>query len=143
MEKGYRHWGHDITDEDTPAEAELSFAVALEKNAGFIGRDALLRQRDAGATKRLVTFVLETSEPLVYHYGPIRRDGDIVGYLTSGMFGDMVAGEIGMGYVNNESGVIRHWIESGSYDIDIAGERFAARASLTALYDPKRERILT
>lgn len=79
MEKGYRHWGHDITDEDTPAEAELSFAVALEKNAGFIGRDALLRQRDAGATKRLVTFVLETSEPLVYHYGPIRRDGDIVG----------------------------------------------------------------
>jgi len=60
-----------------------------------------------------------------------------------GMFGDMVAGEIGMGYVNNESGVIRHWIESGSYDIDIAGERFAARASLTALYDPKRERILT
>jgi glycine cleavage system aminomethyltransferase T/glycine/D-amino acid oxidase-like deaminating enzyme len=48
IEKGYRHWGHDITDEDTPLEAGLGFAVKLDKGGGFIGRDALLRQREAG-----------------------------------------------------------------------------------------------
>ncbi|MBH62445.1 MAG: FAD-dependent oxidoreductase [Alphaproteobacteria bacterium] len=143
MEKGYRHWGHDISDEDTPVEAGLGFAVALGKNAGFIGRDAVVRQKEGGVTKRLVTFVLEDPEPLVYHYEPIRRDGDIIGYLTSGMFGHTVGAAIGMGYVNNSGGVTKDWIEAGSYDIDIAGERFAARATLAPLYDPKRERILT
>jgi glycine cleavage system T protein len=143
MEKGYRHWGHDISDEDTAIEAGLGFAVALGKNAGFIGRDAVLRQRDAGVTKRLVTFVLEDPKPLVYHYEPIYRDGKIVGYLTSGMFGHTLGAAIGMGYVNHEAGVTREWIEAGSYDIDIAGERYVARATLAPLYDPKRERILT
>lgn len=142
MEKGYRHWGHDISDEDTPLEAGLGFAVALKKNAGFIGRDAILRQKDTGLTKRLVTFALEDPQPLLYHYEPIRRDGEIVGYLTSGMYGHTIGAAIGMGYVTNEGGVTREWIESGTYDIDIAGERFTARPSLSAFYDPKRERIL-
>ena len=142
MEKGYRHWGHDISDEDTPLEAGLGFAVALQKNAGFIGREAILRQKEAGLNKRLVMFALEDPEPLIYHYEPIRRDGDIVGYLTSGMFGHTIGTAIGMGYVTHDAGVTNAWINSGTYDIDIAGERFPARASLQAFYDPARERIL-
>ena len=142
MEKGYRHWGHDISDEDTPQEAGLGFAVAHGKNAGFIGRDAVLRQRETGVDKRLVLFALEDPEPLLYHYEPIHRDGEIVGYLTSGMFGHTVGAAIGMGYVGHEAGVTREWIEAGSYDIEIAGKRCPARASLTAFYDPERKRIL-
>ena len=143
MEKGYRHWGHDISDEDTPQEAGLGFAVAHGKNAGFIGRDAVLRQRETGVNKRLVLFALEDPEPLLYHYEPIHRDGEIVGYLTSGMFGHTVGAAIGMGYVGHEAGVTREWIEAGSYDIEIAGKRCPARASLAAFYDPERKRILT
>ena len=142
MEKGYRHWGHDISDEDTPQEAGLGFAVAHGKNAGFIGRDAVLRQRETGVNKRLVLFALEDPEPLLYHYEPIHRDGEIVGYLTSGMFGHTVGAAIGMGYVGHEAGVTREWIEAGSYDIEIAGKRCPARASLAAFYDPERKRIL-
>ncbi|MDE0059216.1 MAG: FAD-dependent oxidoreductase [Defluviicoccus sp.] len=142
MEKGYRHWGHDISDEDTPQEAGLGFAVALGKNAGFIGRDAVLRQREEGVTKRLVQFALEDPEPLLYHYEPIRRDGEIVGYLTSGMFGHTVGAAIGMGYVRRDAGVTREWIEAGRYEIEIAGKTWPARASLTAFYDPRRERVL-
>ena len=142
MEKGYRHWGHDISDEDTPQEAGLGFAVAHGKNAGFIGRDAVLRQRDEGVKKRFVQFALEDPEPLLYHYEPIRRDGEIVGYLTSGMFGHTVGTAIGMGYVHYDAGVTRDWIEAGRYHIEIAGELFPARASLRAFYDPKRERVL-
>jgi 4-methylaminobutanoate oxidase (formaldehyde-forming) len=71
IEKAYRHWGHDITDEDTPLEAGLGFAVAFDKAGGFIGRDALLRQREAGVKKRLVQFLLQDSQPLLYHNEPI------------------------------------------------------------------------
>ncbi len=142
MEKGYRHWGHDISDEDTPWEAGLGFAVAHGKNAGFIGRDAVLRQRETGVDRRLVLFALDNPGPLLYRDEPIRRDGEIVGYLTSGMFGHTVGSAVGMGYVRREGGVTRDWIEAGSYDIDVAGERWPARASLTAFHDPRRERIL-
>ena len=142
MEKGYRHWGHDISDEDTPLEAGLGFAVALEKNADFIGRDAVLRQREAGVNKRLVLFALEDAEGLLYHYEPIHRDGEIVGYLTSGMFGHTLGAAVGMGYVRNEAGVTREWIEAGRYAIEIAGEILPARASLRPFYDPARKRIL-
>ena len=71
IEKAYRHWGHDITDEDTPLEAGLGFAVKLDKPGGFIGREALLRQRETGLRKRLVQFKLESPEPLLYHNEPI------------------------------------------------------------------------
>ena len=64
--------------------------MALGKNAGFIGRDVVLRQREEGVKKRLVQFALEDPEPLLYQYEPIHRDGEIVGYLTSGMFGHTV-----------------------------------------------------
>jgi glycine cleavage system aminomethyltransferase T len=82
IEKGYRHWGHDIADEDSPLDAGLGFAVAMDKPGGFIGREALLRQKERGLTRRLVQFVLEDVEPLLYHNEPVLRDGEIVGRIT-------------------------------------------------------------
>jgi glycine cleavage system T protein len=140
-EKGYRHWGHDVTDEDTPLEAGLGFAVAWSKTR-FIGKGALQRQRQDGPKRRLVQFALESADHLLYHNEPIWRDGILAGRVTSGMFGHTVGRSLGMGYVENPNGVAdAAFVNSGSYEIEVAGERIKARASLGAPYDPKSLRV--
>ncbi|MEE8506504.1 MAG: FAD-dependent oxidoreductase, partial [Kiloniellales bacterium] len=141
IEKAYRHWGHDITCEDTPIEAGLGFAVRLDKNAPFIGRDALLRQKEQGVKKRLVQFALDDPEPLLYHNEPVYRDGALVGYLSSGNYGHHLGRAIGLGYVNHAAGVDADFVKSGKYEVEVAGERFPAAASLRPMYDPKAERV--
>jgi glycine cleavage system aminomethyltransferase T len=141
IEKGYRHWGHDITTDENPFQAGLSFAVRFDKNADFIGRDALQGLRDHVPIKRLVQFALEDPEPMLYHNEPIWRDGELLGYLTSGMYGHTVGSALGMGYVEHPDGVDDDFIASGTYEIEIACERTPARASLRPFYDPKSERV--
>jgi glycine cleavage system aminomethyltransferase T len=142
MEKAYRHWGHDIADEDTPLEAGLSFAVAWDKPDGFIGRDALLRQKAAGVRRRLALFALEDERPLLYHNEPIWRDGQIVGRITSGMFGHTTQRSLGMGYVENVKGnATPEFVMSGRYEIEIADTRVPARVSLRPAHDPDGHRI--
>ena len=140
-EKAYRHWGHDISGEDTPIEAGLGFACRFDKNIPFIGRDALLRQKETGVTKRLVQFALDDPEPLLYHNEPIRRDGAVVGYLTTGSYGHHLGSAIGLGYVGHADGVDAGFVNAGNYEIEVAGERVSARASLRPMYDPKSERM--
>ncbi len=140
MEKGYRHWGHDVADEDTPFEAGLGFAVRLNKDA-FLGREVLLKQHHNGVKKRLVQFALEDPEALLYHNEPIWRDNEIVGFITSGMFGHTLGAAIGLGYVNHADGVTLEYIQSGHYEIEVAGRRIPARASLRPFYDPENKRI--
>ena len=148
LEKAFRHWGHDISDEDTPLEAGLGFAVKFDKPGGFIGREALLRQKEGLSDvkngvlkKRLVQFALEDPEPLLYHNEPIWCDGRIVGDLTSGMYGHTLGTSLGMGYVSYEDGVTRDLLHSSVFEIEVAGERHPARASLQSFYDPKSERV--
>lgn len=140
IEQGYRHWGHDITDEDTPLEAGLEFAVRFSKPE-FAGRAALLAQRERGLTKRLVQFVLEDADALLYHNEPIWRDDEIVGSITSGMFGHTLGAAVGLGYVQSADGVTDAYVESGRYAIEVAGRRIPARASLRPLYDPQHKRV--
>ena len=133
IEKAYRHWGHDITDEDTPLEAGLGFAVAFDKNADFIGRDALLKQKaEKKLVKRLLQFALEDPAPLLYHNEPIYRDGELVGHTSSAAYGHHLGRAIAMGYVKNEAGVDADWVASGKWEIEVASTRHAARASLMA-----------
>jgi glycine cleavage system aminomethyltransferase T len=142
IEKGYRHWGHDITDEDSPLEAGLGFAVAMGKPGGFIGREALLRRKERGLTRRLVQFVMEDLEPLLYHNEPILRDGEIVGRVTSGMFGHTIGRAIGLGYVENGGeAVTPEFIQNSQFEIEVAGARLRAKASLKPLYDPENLRV--
>ncbi len=141
IEKAYRHWGHDISDEDTPIEAGLGFACRLDKNVPFIGRDAVLRQKERGVAKRLVQFALDDPAPMLYHNEPIYRDGVIVGYLSSGNYGHVLGRAIGLGYVRNADGVDADFVKTGRYEIEVAGTRFAATASLRPMYDPKSERV--
>lgn len=143
IEKAYRHWGHDITDEDTPLEAGLGFALAWDKPGGFIGRDALLAQREAGLRRRMVQFILDDPDKLLYHNEPIWRDGVIVGYLRSGNYGHSLGAAIGLGYVQDPAGgvVDAAFVKDGRYEIEVACERIEAVASLRPLYDPKSAAI--
>jgi 4-methylaminobutanoate oxidase (formaldehyde-forming) len=141
IEKAYRHWGHDITDEDTPLEAGLGFAVKWDKPGGFIGREALLEQRQSGCLKRLVQFKLNSPEPLLYHNEPIWQGSSIVGCIRSGMYGHTLGACVGLGYVTAPQRGVVHDIGSDDYEIEVAGVRHPATASLRPLYDPRGERI--
>jgi glycine cleavage system T protein len=141
IEKAYRHWGHDITDEDTPLEAGLGFAVKWDKPGGFIGREALLRQRQSGCLRRLVQFRLKSPEPLLYHNEPIWQGSSIVGCIRSGMYGHTLGAAVGLGYVADPRGGVVAEIGPDDYEIEVAGVRHPATASLRPLYDPKSERI--
>ena len=141
MEKAYRHWSHDITDEDTPLEAGLNFVVKPDKAGGFIGREAFLAQQNLGVERRLLQFKLDDPEPLLYHNEPIWRDGEICGHITSGAYGHSLGGCIGLGYVQVPQGTKPEVALEGKYEIEVACERFAAKPSIQPLYDPKNESI--
>ena len=140
IEKAYRSWGHDISGGDTPLEAGLGFAVAWDKPGGFVGREALLNQREQGVTRRLVQFVLQDPDVFAYHDEPIHRDGELVGRVVSAMYGHTLGGCVALGWVTLPAGTERAAYERGAYEIEIATERVPARASLRPLYDPKSER---
>ena len=139
IEKGFRHFGHDITSEDHVLEAGLGFAVKTDKPA-FIGRDAVLRKKAEGLNARMVQFRLTDPPPLLYHNEPIVRDGQIVGYLSSGAYGHHLGGAIGLGYVPCKGETAAEVLAS-SYEIDVMGIRVKAEASLKPMYDPKSERV--
>jgi len=139
IEKGFRHFGHDITCEDHVLEAGLGFAVQTSK-PDFIGREAVLKKKETGLDVRMVQFELADAEPLLYHNEPILRDGQIVGYLSSGSYGHTLGAAIGMGYVPCKGEVAADVLAS-SYEIDVAGVRVKADVSLQPMYDPKSERV--
>ncbi len=141
MEKGYRSWGHDVSSGDTPLEAGLGFAVAWDKPGGFIGRGALSKQKEQGVRRRLLQFALADPDALAYHDEPVYRDGIRVGHLTSAAYGHTLGRTVGLGYVlAPAAGTERSWFTAGSYEIEIAGERIPAQASLRPFYDPTSER---
>ena len=142
LEKAYRDYGHDLDNTDTPLEAGLGFTLDFEKPGGFIGKDALLKQKNEGpCPKRLVQFLIEDPEPLLYHGETIYRDGQRVGYLRSGGYGHTLGGAVGLGYVECPEGVTAEYIAGGRFEIEIAGVKYPAQASLRPLYDPKNERV--
>lgn len=138
-EKAFRHFGHDISDEDHVLEAGLGFAVKTDKG-DFIGRDAVLKKREDGLQRRLVQFRLEDPEPMLFHNEAVIRDGKMVSYLTSGNYGHYLGAAVGLGYVPCEDESAADVLAS-SYEIEIAGKRHKAIASLKPMYDPKAERV--
>ena len=141
MEKAYRAWGHELTSDDTPLEAGLGFTVAWEKPGGFLGRDALLRQRDAPLTKRLITFVLDDPEALPWGDEPIHHDGRIVGSVTSAAYGHTIGRAVALGYAIWPGAADPRGIPDAKFELEIADRRFAARGSLRAPYDPAASRV--
>ena len=143
IEKKFVHFGHDVADTDTPLECGLGFVCDYEKDIPFIGHDAMIRQKQTGSwkRKRMVQFLLQDPEEVLYHHEPILRDGKRVGHLTSGNYGHTLGGAVGMGYVYSDDGVDTDYITSGAFAIDVGGRIVPARASLSAMYDPRAARM--
>lgn len=141
LEKGYRVWSSDLTPDSTPMEAGLGWAVKLSSDIPFKGKDALKKIQQQPLTKRLVGFTVKDPEVILMGRETIYRDGERVGYLTSGGWGYTVEANIGYGYVRNASGVNVDFLKSGSYELEIACERVPCEIQLGPLYDPGMARI--
>jgi heterotetrameric sarcosine oxidase gamma subunit len=142
VEKGYRHWGHDIGIEDTPLQAGLGFTCAWDKPGGFVGREALLRARDAGPPdRRLVQVRLADPSALLIHDEPILLRGEVVGWVSSGMYGHRVGASLGMGWVRQAGGVSAAWLAQEGFEVEVASTRVPARLQFEPWYDPKGSRV--
>ena len=142
MEKGYRDYGHDIDNTDSVLEAGLGFAVDLDKPGGFLGRDAVVAQKAAGPLKkRLVQIFVEDPQAMLFHAEPVLRDGTPVGYIRAASYGHTLGGAVGLAMLAAAVPIDPAWIAAGAWQVEIAGSRYPARASLRPLYDPKNERI--
>ena len=143
LEKGYRAWGRELTPDDTPWQAGLGWAVKLGKPGGFIGRQALVDARAQPLARRLVSVVLEDGEPLLWGGEALWRDGTPVGDLTSAGYGHTIGASVGLGYVQRGDGqpIDAAWLETGRFEVDLAGVRLKARVGLRAPYDPAGARI--
>jgi glycine cleavage system T protein len=136
LEKGYRVWGADITPDETPYEGGVDFCVKLDKEGGFIGRDALAEAKERGPRTRIACLVLEDSRSVALGNEPVRIDGEIRGRVTTGGYGYTVESSIAYAYVPPESA------EPGTeVEVEIFGEWVAGEVAAEPLFDPKGERI--
>jgi len=141
LEKFYRAWGSDITANDTPFEAGLGSFVKLGRGLPFIGREALEEAAGKPLRKRLCGFTTEDCDVVLSGRETILRDGEFVGYLTSGGYGYTVRSPIGLGYVRNMHGVSDDWLNSGRYALVVANDIVPARLHRRPLYDPEGLRV--
>jgi len=142
MEKGYRDYGHDIDNTDSVLEAGLGFAVDLKKPGGFIGKDAVVAKKAEGPlTRRIVQVLVKDPEPMLFHAEIVRRAGKAVGYVRAASYGFTVGGAVGLAMVDAGEAVTQAWLDGAEWDVDIAGKRYPARASMKPLYDPGNERV--
>lgn len=142
LEKAYRDFGFDVDNTDTPIEAGLGFAVKLDKAGGFIGRDALATLKAAGVPKRrMVQILLKDPAPLLHGNETIYLDGAPVGHIQVGAYGHTLGGAVGIGFADHNEPLTTEVIQNGRWEIDIAGKRYPAEASLKPLLDPAMERI--
>ncbi len=142
MEKGYRDYGHDIDNTDTGLEAGLGFAVALDKPGGFIGREAVLAQKERGPLRRRLVQVLVTDpDPLMFHAEVVRRDGRPAGYVRSASYGFTLGGAVGLAMIDADEPVSQAYLDAGEWTVQIGNAVYPAAASLRPMYDPGNKRI--
>ncbi len=145
LEKGFRHFGHDIGEDDTPYESGLGFAVNLDKQDEFLGKSALSQQKTSGpATNfRMVSVIVEgidaRSGPYLIHNEPIWKDEETVGHVTSGDWGFRLERMVGLASLHNDKGVSKAWIDEGGFEVQIAGQFYELHAQLEPYYDPRGE----
>lgn len=146
LEKGFRHFGHDIGEDDTPYEAGLGFAVSLDKAQEFQGRRTLARQKaeeGPAYARRMVSIrvpgVTAENGPWLIHNEPIWKDQRIVGHVTSGDYGFRVDAMVGLAAVHKTGGASKLWIEEGGFEVQIAGQFYDVDVALAPFYDPAGE----
>lgn len=143
MEKAYRHWGHDIGEEDLPDAAGLGFAVDLQKVESFIGREAILRARSKGQSHRRLVSVrlVEPEAPFLHHHEPVLCNGRIVGNVTSGAWGHRLDASLALAWIDMGERISAVSLASHQFQIDIGTRMVPASLTLDAPYDPSNERV--
>ena len=142
MEKGYRDYGHDIDNTDTVLEAGLGFAVALDKPGGFIGRDAVLAQKERRPLRRrLVQVRITDPGPLMFHAEVVRRDGKPAGYIRAASYGFTLGGAVGLAMIDAGEPINQAYLDAGEWTVQIGDAVYPAVASLRPMYDPGNKRI--
>ncbi len=142
MEKAYRDYGHDIDNTDSPLEAGLGFALALDKPGGFIGRQAVLGQKASGPLRRrLVQILLRDPDPLLFHAEIVSRNGRPVGYIRSASYGFTLGGAVGLAMIDADEPIDQRYLDSGDWTVRIGEKIVPAVASLRPLYDPAGARV--
>lgn len=141
LEKGFRHWGHDMGSEDSPLEAGLSFTLALDKPIAFVGRDAVLRRMSDGVHRHLILFAVEGGHPLLVHDEPVYRDGALAALTTSGSRGFRTERSLCFAYIAAAPGEHRSDLLGSHYQIEVAGERYPLAPLPHAPYDPASARM--
>ena len=142
LEKAYRDYAIDIDNGDTLLEAGIDFTIAWDKPSGFIGKEALVKQRDSGVrTARMVQVLVGDPEPLLYGDEQLYRDGEHVGEVRNGAYGHTLGGSVGLAMIERDEDIPDDFLLSGSWEVDIVGRRYPMSLSLEPMYDPKRERI--
>jgi glycine cleavage system aminomethyltransferase T len=136
LEKGYRVWSSDITPDENPFEAGLGFAVALDKEPEFIGRDALVAAKAAGLRKRLRCLVLDDPRSVCLGNEPVRVGGEIVGRVTSGGYGFAVERSIAYAYLPPDRAAI-----GSRGEVEVFGDWIGFEVAREPLYDPEGSRI--
>ncbi|MEE2893998.1 MAG: FAD-dependent oxidoreductase [Pseudomonadota bacterium] len=140
MEKGYRHYGHDLDSETSPLAAGLGFALAMDKG-DFIGRDALKRIEQPLRTRLVNVAVDDEDAPLLLHDEPIYLDGEMVGLTTSGMWGHRVERSLGIASISHPDGVTRDFLTTHRFEIEVASRHYPATLQLAPFYDPRSARM--
>ena len=143
LEKGYRAFGRELTPDYGPLEAGLMFTCKLKTEIPFLGREAVERARQEGPRRRLVSFAVESGEPMLWGGELVLRDGAASGLVMSAAWGETLAACVGLAYVWDPNGgvVDRDWVGGASYEIDVNGTRWPVRVSLRSLFDPDGEKI--
>jgi len=142
LEKGYRDYGLDIDNSDTPLDVGLEFTVAWDKPGGFIGREALVAQRDDPVRRaRMVSVLVQDPGPTLFGHEQLYRDGVHMGENRNGAYGHTLGGGVGLAIVEPPGGVSDEMLATGTWELDIVGRRYPVTISLTPMYDPTRARI--
>jgi 4-methylaminobutanoate oxidase (formaldehyde-forming) len=141
LEKGYRDYGHDIDNMDDPYSTGLGFAVRLDKPSEFIGKQACIeRKANPHFSHRLVQILLQDPEPLMVHQEIVLRNGVPIGDVRAASYGHTLGGAVGLAMIAGDP-VDSEYLETGQWEVDIAGRRYPAVVSLKPFYDPGMSRV--
>ena len=141
LEKGYRAWGADIGPDHTPVEAGLAWACKMKSGIPFLGRDAVAAQLAGSVKKRMAGFSVDDPTVILLGRETIYRNGERVGWLSSGGYGHSLDLPIGYGYIRHKTGVSEDFMTSASYELEVASTRVPAKLHLAPLYDAANARI--
>ncbi|MFT5631082.1 MAG: glycine cleavage system aminomethyltransferase T/glycine [Gammaproteobacteria bacterium] len=143
IEKGFVHWGHEMAYTEAPHQIGLEFVCKPDRAIPFIGRDAYLTRKAKGHGPYLCSIKLRDPGPLLHHNEPVLRDGNVVGFITTGAYGYTVGAAVGLCMISLTQGETdKISLAAGSYSVMVEGQEIVAELSLTPFHDPQNKRML-